>query len=102
MPYFLCRLTPPRVTFAVDMSDDEKALMQTHAAWWLDQIAKGVALLFGPVLDPEGPWGLGIVEVDDESKARALAAGDPVIKAAIGFTYDVLPMQIGAIRGAKT
>ena len=101
MPYFFCRLNAPRATFAVDMTGEEKALMQTHAAWWLDQIAKGVALLFGPVFDPKGPWGLGIIEADDESKACALTAEDPVIKAAIGFTYDVLPMQIGAVRGAK-
>ena len=102
MPYFFCRLNAPRATFVMDMSEAEKALMQTHAAWWLDMTAKGAAVLFGPVFDPRGPWGLGIIEAEDESRARALTAEDPVIKAGAGFAYDVMPMQIGAIRGAKT
>ncbi len=101
MPYFFCRLNPPRSTFAVDMSEAEKGLMHTHAAWWSDLTARGVAVVFGPVLDPKGPWGLGIIEAEDEGRARALTAEDPVIKAAAGFSYDVLPMQIGSFRRAK-
>jgi len=100
MPYFFCRLNAPRATFAVDMTGEEKALMQTHAAWWPGLTNKGVALLFGPVLDPNGPWGLGIIKAEDENEARGLMAEDPVIKAAVGFAYEVLPMQIGMARSA--
>jgi uncharacterized protein YciI len=101
MPIFFCRLNPPRGAFASDMSEEEKALMQTHAAWWSNLTTQGEAVLFGPVFDPKAPWGLGIIEAEDEEKARALTEEDPVIKAARGFTYEVLPMQIGAVRGAK-
>ena len=54
-----------------------------------------------PVFDPKASWGLGIIEAEDEAEARALTEEDPVIKVARGFTYGVLPMQIGAVRGAK-
>jgi uncharacterized protein YciI len=101
MPFFFCRLNPPRATFASDVSNEEKALMQTHAAWWSNLTTQGEAVLFGPVFDPKASWGLGIIEAEDEGKARALTEEDPVIKAARGFTCEVLPMQIGAVRGAK-
>ena len=101
MRFFFCRLNPPRATFASDMSNEEKALMQAHAAWWSNLTTQGEAVLFGPVFDPKASWGLGIIEAEDEGKARALTEEDPVIKAARGFTYEVLPMQIGAVRGTK-
>jgi uncharacterized protein YciI len=36
-------------------------------------------VVFGPVLDGSGSWGLGVVEADDEEAIRQFAAGDPVV-----------------------
>jgi uncharacterized protein YciI len=36
-------------------------------------------VVFGPVLDPTGSWGLGVLEAEDEQEVRAFAAGDPVV-----------------------
>jgi hypothetical protein len=36
-------------------------------------------VIFGPVLDSTGSWGLGVVEADDEEELRAFAADDPVV-----------------------
>ena len=36
-------------------------------------------VIFGPVLDGSGSWGLGVIEGDDEEEIRAFASGDPVI-----------------------
>jgi uncharacterized protein YciI len=36
-------------------------------------------VVFGPVLDDTGSWGLGVVEAEGEDELRALAAGDPVV-----------------------
>ena len=100
MPYFLCRLNAPRPNFAFEMSEAERALMGTHAAYWHDLTTKGTAVLFGPVFDPKGPWGLGILEASDEAAARAITDDDPVMRSGGGFTYDITPVQIAAIRGA--
>jgi hypothetical protein len=37
---------------------------------------EGIAIVFGLVLDPKGPWGIGIVEVADEADAHALGTYD--------------------------
>jgi uncharacterized protein len=36
-------------------------------------------VVFGPVLDDTGSWGLGVVQAEDENELRAFAAGDPAI-----------------------
>ncbi len=61
------------------MTDDEREIMARHAAYWQPLIDSGRMVIFGPVLDTGGSWGLGVVEADDEEELRAFAAGDPVI-----------------------
>ena len=89
---FLCRLLPPRSTFMQDMTGDERTIMQAHARYWQDKLAEGVAIAFGPVADPMGGWGLGILEVRDEIELNALQAADPAIESGRGFHYESLPM----------
>ena len=38
---------------------------------------QGKVLAFGPVLDPQGAYGLGIVEVDNEQEVKDMIAADP-------------------------
>jgi hypothetical protein len=97
MPYFLCRLKAPRPTFMQDMTDAERALMGEHIVYWRGFIERGVTIAFGPVLDPAGPWGMGLVEVADIAEIQALVAADPVMAANRGFACDVLPMPHGII-----
>ena len=50
-----------------------------HAAHWQPLIDSGQMVVFGPVLDDTGSWGLGVVEADDEEELRAFAARDPAV-----------------------
>jgi uncharacterized protein len=84
MSTFVIRLIAPRPTFALDMSDEERSVMGRHAAHWQPFIDSGQMVVFGPVLDDTGSWGLGVVEADDEEKLRAFAADDPVVTTATG------------------
>jgi uncharacterized protein YciI len=93
MPHFLLKLVAPRPTFANDMNDQEKAMMQEHFLYWKDRQDRGDVLVFGPVLDPEGASGMGIVSLTDEAEARAFAAADPAMKANVGFTCEIYPMR---------
>ena len=79
MPTFVFRLKAPRPTFALDMTDDEREIMGRHAAHWQPYIDSGQMVIFGPVLDGTGSWGLGVVEADDEEELRAFASSDPVV-----------------------
>ena len=96
--YFLLKLIGPRPTFPQDMTDEERKLMLAHIAAWKDPIDRGIVVVFGPVLDPKGAWGVGIVEVDGEDEVRALIANDPVIKSGLGFRYEYYPMPNPIVR----
>ncbi|MDE1567673.1 YciI family protein [Aquabacter sp. P-9] len=92
MAYFAMRLRAPRVTFPFDATAEEVALMQSHGAYWHEKAQAGIAIVVGPVMDPAGPFGLAVVEVEDEAGARALGHADPVVAAEVGFSYEVMPM----------
>ena len=79
MTTFVMRLKAPRPDFALDMTDEEREIMGRHAAHWQPFIDSGQMVVFGPVLDDTGSWGLGVVEAEDEEELRAFAAGDPVV-----------------------
>ncbi len=79
MSTFVFRLQAPRATFALDMTDEEREIMGQHAAYWQPFIDSGQMVIFGPVLDSTGSWGLDVVEADDEDELRAFAAGDPAV-----------------------
>ena len=79
MTTFVFRLKPPRPNFALDMTDDEREIMGRHAAHWQSYIDSGQMVVFGPVLDDTGSWGLGVVQAEDEDEVRAFAARDPVV-----------------------
>ena len=58
-----------------------------------------MAIIFGPVLDPKGTWGVAIVEVASEPEAHILSRNDPAVQA--GFTFEVYPMPGAILRKRK-
>jgi uncharacterized protein len=79
MSTFVFRVKASRPTFALDMTEEEREIMALHAAYWQPMVESGRMVIFGPVLDGSGSWGLGVIESDDEEEIRAFAGGDPVI-----------------------
>ncbi|MGD0953999.1 MAG: YciI family protein [Methanotrichaceae archaeon] len=96
--HFVLKLIPPRPTFAEDMTEKERDIMKQHAAYWKDKADRGIALVYGPVLDPKGAYGLGIIEVGDEDQARVFAANDPTVKSGLN-KIEIYPMR--AILGKR-
>jgi uncharacterized protein YndB with AHSA1/START domain/uncharacterized protein YciI len=90
--YFVCKLITPRPTFMQDMSEAEGAALGAHVGYWTALSDKGQALVFGPVGDPAGVWGLGILTAPDEATAQKIAAEDPAITSGLGFKCEVFPM----------
>jgi uncharacterized protein len=84
MSIFVFRLKAPRPSFALDMTDEEREIMGRHAAYWQPFIDSGQMVIFGPVLDGTGSWGLGVIEAEDEDELRTFAAGDPVVTTGTG------------------
>lgn len=93
--HFLIKLIPPRPSFAQDMTDEERQLMQRHIAYWTELADTGIALLFGPVSDPSGSYGIGVVEVE-EGRVALLTANDPVTTSSRQFKHEayIMPQVI--------
>jgi uncharacterized protein YndB with AHSA1/START domain len=96
--YFMCRLLPPRATFPMDMTEAEGKVMQEHVAYWTSLLHKGSAVLFGPVLDPKGAWGAGVLSVRGEDELRSIQANDPAIRSELGFAYEAHSMPGAIVR----
>ena len=97
--FFFVRTQNPRPTFHLDMTAEERTIMQSHVAYWSEKAARGIAIVFGPVMDPQGVYGVGVYQVEDEAEMRNLIEHDP----ANGLLrYEVFPMAravVGTLRG---
>ena len=99
MPHFVYKLIPPRPTFATDMTPEEGALMAAHATHWRSLMDEGRVLVFGPVADPAGVWGMAVVEAGDADEVRAMGDADPAVASGV-MTYAVLPMLSAVVPAA--
>jgi uncharacterized protein YciI len=89
---FLFKLIPPRPDFPFTMSDDERATMLEHVAYWGELTTAGTTVAYGPVNDPAGGYGVGIILADDLAAAEALRDNDPAMRSPHGFRTEILPM----------
>ncbi len=87
--YFFVRTNNPRPTFNADMTPAERDIMNRHVAYWTEKAQRGIAIVFGPVADPNGVYGIGIHKVEDEAEMRRLLDADPANGLLL---YEVLPM----------
>ena len=97
---FFLKLIPPRPTFAMDMTADERALMKQHVAYTRSHFEAGRVLIYGPVLAAEGSFGMAVLEVADEAEARRLLDDDPSVKAGMN-RYEIAPMMLGGAQGRR-
>ena len=95
--YYLYKLLPPRPDFAFTMSPDEAAVMQAHGEYWDGLLARGTAVVFGPVAEPSGAWGLGVLEVDDPADAERVREADPAVTSG-RLTAELHPMVSAFVR----
>jgi uncharacterized protein YciI len=88
--HFALKLIPCRPTFAQDMTEEERAIMQQHVVYWRALMDKGKVLVFGPVMDPKAVYGLGIIEAENEEEVESFIANDPATQI---NTYEFYPMR---------
>ena len=78
--YFVLYLLPSRPDFAQTMTEAERSIMMRHVEYWTEIMNKGKVLVFGPVLDPKGIYGIGIIAVDNEQEVKDFIAKDPATR----------------------
>jgi uncharacterized protein len=94
MTLFLFRLIPPRADFAQTMTPEEQQAMAEHMEYWQRLLADGRVVVYGPVADPEGVWGIGVVRAVDRAEALAIGERDPSVVAGVN-TFEVFEIMGG-------
>ena len=82
----------------MDMSPEERRLMNEHIRATMQHFAAGKILIFGPVMDPNGVFGMAVFEAKNADELRQILDDDPPVKAGV-VRYEIFPMQVGAARG---
>lgn len=94
MNLFLFRLIPPRADFAQTMTGAEQQAMAAHMEYWQRLLADGRVVVYGPVADPEGVWGLGVLRAADRAEVLAIGEKDPSVIAGVN-AFDVFEIMDG-------
>src|SRR5690348_3795893 len=92
MKNFLYRLNPPRPHFGIDMTRAESVLMLDHMTYWRGLMNEGHVTAFGSVADPQGMYGITVMQLADSADPNLLVANDPALAANAGFTFAIYPM----------
>src|SRR5262245_3468803 len=94
MSLFLFRLIPPRADFAQTMTAEERHAMSRHMEYWDQLLHDGKVVVYGPVADPEGVWGMGVLRVTDRAEVLAIGERDPSVVAGVN-TFEVFEIMGG-------
>ena len=99
--YYFGKLISPRPSFPHDITPAEAQLMKEHQVYWRNFMDQGYVVVFGPVADPKGFFGILVLELPDDLDARALMMDDPVLRANIGFGFELYPMPSAVLRDRR-
>jgi uncharacterized protein len=81
--HYLLKSISCRPTFSQDMTLEERVVMRQHIAYWTDKLNSGIVLVFGPVFDKAGVYGIAIMGVEDEAEVHLSIELDPAVKAGL-------------------
>ncbi len=96
--YFFVRTQNPRPAFHLDMTAEERAIMERHVAYCSEKATQGIAIVFGPVMDPQGVYGIGVYRTQDEAEMQDILEHDPA-KGLLEFEFFPMPRAIvGTLR----
>ena len=101
MEHFVIKLKPSREDFMFSMTPEERQVMQSHAVYWAGLMDQGVAVVYGPVNDPEGSYGLGVIAVEDAAAVDMIRRADPAVTFGVA-DYHVAPMLRALYKGHTT
>src|SRR5258706_13145342 len=70
--HFFLKLNPPRSSFPLDMTAEERSIMQKHVAYWAPYVDNGNVIVLGRDMDPKGGGGGAGLALDAEDQLRTL------------------------------
>ena len=66
--------------------------MMEHVGYWSGLSEQGNVVAYGPVNDPLGSYGIGIILAECHIEAEAIRDGDPAVRSPHGFRTEIAPM----------
>lgn len=88
--YYFLKLNPPRTSFTLDMTPEERTIMKAHVQYWAPFVQDGTVIVLGPVAAPGGGYGIAVMGVQNKSLLDELVSADP----ANGLcSYEIYPMR---------
>jgi len=90
---------PPREDFIATITDEESAIMETHAGHLEKLLDEGVLVLAGPTYGRINT-GIAVIEAPDEATARAIMESDPAISSG-QMTGELRQMRVSFLRGRE-
>lgn len=93
--YYFYKMYPPRPTFHLDQNQHEMKIMQQHMQYWKEQKKMDRAIIYGPVFDPNGVYGMAIITAIDEEDAEKIAQNDLAIILKL-CNFDLVSMNVGS------
>jgi uncharacterized protein len=95
--FFFVRTRDMGAGFREEMTESERETMTAHVAYWTELAREGVAVVFGPVADPAGAYGIGVYRAESEEALSRLLDADPASEL---LDVTVTPMA-AAVVGAE-
>ena len=68
--------------------------MTLHMEYWQELLTAGRVVVYGPVADPEGVWGIGVLRAADRADVLAIGERDPSVTAGVN-TFEVFEIMGG-------
>ena len=75
--------------------------MGQHAAYARTFFEAGKLLAYGPVLDPEGSFGMAVLQTESDDELEQFIANDPTITAGLN-RYTYAPMMLGGAQSPRS
>ena len=95
--HFFYKLVPPRPDFHLTMNETERQAMNEHKDYWAGLIEQRKVIVYGPVFDPNGAYGMAVLDVENDEEATSLKNNDPAVSSGI-CTANLFQMQVGLVR----
>jgi|SoiMethySBSTD1v2_1073268.scaffolds.fasta_scaffold18364_6 uncharacterized protein YciI len=92
--HFFYKLNAPRPDFHLTMDENENSAMQEHMAYWAALFENNKVIVYGPVFDPSGVYGMAVIEVESEDQADLIKNNDPAVSSGV-CSAEVFQMQVG-------
>ncbi len=92
--HFFAIIKPYRQDFIVNPKEEEDNIMSDHFLYLQSLLNQGKLFLAGPTLIPEDPFGVIILETNNEKEAKNLLENDPSVKAKIQNVVEFKPIRL--------